>query len=50
MFKELFRQNALFIVSNNVKISETSNIPIVSIKKLDKVDDEEEFIELIQDS
>lgn len=50
MFKELFSQNALFIVSNNVKISETSNIPIVSIKKLDKVDDEEEFIELIQDS
>ncbi|KKK43183.1 MAG: hypothetical protein Lokiarch_29190 [Candidatus Lokiarchaeum sp. GC14_75] len=53
MFKELFNQNALFIVSNNVKISETSkasNIPIVSIKKLDKVDDEEEFIELIQRS
>ncbi len=53
MFTDLFHKTTLFIVDNDIKIPEPfkkTNIPIVKIKKLEEVDDEEEFIELIQDS
>ncbi len=53
VFTNLFHKTSLFIVNNNIQIPEifkTENIPIVKIKNLEKVDDEEEFIELIQES
>ncbi|MFW9879909.1 MAG: helix-turn-helix domain-containing protein [Candidatus Thorarchaeota archaeon] len=53
MFTDLFHKNSLFIIDNDIKIPEPfkkTNIPIVKIKNLEEVDDEEEFIELIQDS
>lgn len=52
-FTNIFHKNSLYIINNDVKISETlkkRTIPIVKVKDLEKVDDEEEFIELIQDS
>lgn len=53
MFTDLFQKTSLFIIDNDIKIPETfkkQKIPIVKIKNLEKVDDEEEFIELIQES
>ncbi|MFX1364690.1 MAG: helix-turn-helix domain-containing protein [Promethearchaeota archaeon] len=53
MFTDLFHKTSLFIINNGIKIPEIfhkDKIPIVKIKNLEKVDDEEEFIELIQDS
>lgn len=53
MFNDLFHKTALYIVDNNVKIPGTikgKDIHIIKIKNLEQVDDEEEFIELIQDS
>ena len=53
MFNDLFHKTALFIIDNNVKIPDvikTKDIHVVKIKKLEEIDDEEEFIELIQDS
>lgn len=53
MFTKLFHKKSLFIVNNNIqipKICQTDNIPIIKIKNLEKVEDEEEFIELIQES
>jgi putative transcriptional regulator len=53
MFTDLFQKTSLFIIDNDIKIPESykrTNIPIVKIKNLEEVDDEEEFIELIQES
>jgi len=53
MFTELFHKTSLFIIDNDIKIPDPfkkAKIPIVKIKNLEKVDDEEEFIELVQDS
>lgn len=53
MFTKLFHKKSLFIINNGIKIPEKfrkEKIPIVKIGNLEKVDDEEEFIELIQDS
>ncbi|MFX0030559.1 MAG: helix-turn-helix domain-containing protein [Candidatus Hermodarchaeota archaeon] len=53
VFNELFHKTALYIIDNNIKIPSeltTKDIHIVKIKNLEQVDDEEEFIELIQDS
>ncbi len=53
MFTELFHTNSLFIVNNDIKIPDSLKkikIPIVRIRKLEKVDDEAEFIDLIQES
>lgn len=53
MFNDLFHKTALYIIDNNVKIPgaiKGKDIHIVKIKNLEEVDDEEEFIELIQDS
>ncbi|MEE9378800.1 MAG: helix-turn-helix domain-containing protein [Candidatus Lokiarchaeia archaeon] len=53
MFTDLFHKTSLFIIDNGIKIPEAfqkDKIPIVKIKKLEKVDNEEEFIELIQES
>ncbi|MFX0139370.1 MAG: helix-turn-helix domain-containing protein, partial [Candidatus Hodarchaeota archaeon] len=53
MFADLFHKTSLLIIDNDIKIPETfkkGNIPIVKIKNLEKVDDEEEFIELINES
>ncbi|MFX0058039.1 MAG: helix-turn-helix domain-containing protein [Candidatus Hodarchaeota archaeon] len=52
-FTNIFHKNSLFIINNNVKISESlkkRSIPIVKIKDLEKIDDEDEFIEFIQES
>ena len=49
-FTRLFDKKALLIVSNNIKISESIKkniVPIVRIKDLERLDDEEEFIDLI---
>jgi putative transcriptional regulator len=53
MFNTLFHKTTLFIIDNNIKIPTTflkSKIPFVKIKNLEKIDDEEEFIELVQES
>lgn len=53
MFTEIFHTNSLFIVNNEIKIPDSLKkikIPIVRIRNLEKVDDEAEFIELIQES
>ncbi|MFW9820742.1 MAG: helix-turn-helix domain-containing protein [Candidatus Thorarchaeota archaeon] len=53
MFTDLFHKNSLFIIDNDIKIPEPFKkikIPIVKIKNLEEVDNEQEFIELIQDS
>ncbi len=53
MFTDLFHANSLFIVNNDIKIPDSLKkikIPIVRIRKLEKVDDEAEFIDLIQES
>ncbi|MFX1314920.1 MAG: helix-turn-helix domain-containing protein [Promethearchaeota archaeon] len=53
IFTDLFHKTALFIINNNVKIPDSflkNKIPVVRIKNLEEIDDEEEFIELIQDS
>jgi predicted transcriptional regulator len=53
MFTELFHTNSLFIVNNDIKIPDSLKkikIPIVRIRNLEKIDDEAEFIELIQES
>jgi len=53
MFTEVFHTNSLFIVNNDIKIPDSLKkikIPIVKIRNLEKVDDEAEFIDLIQES
>ena len=53
MFNELFHVNSLFIVNNDVKIPDSLRkikVPIVKIRNLEKIDDEEEFIDLVQES
>ncbi len=53
MFTKLFQKRSLLIVNNNIQVPEIfrrEKIPIVKIKNLERVDDEEEFIELIQES
>ncbi len=51
MFTNLFQKKSLLIVTNDIKVSETIKknfIPIVKIKDLEKVDNEDEFIELVK--
>jgi predicted transcriptional regulator len=53
MFTELFQKNSIFIVNNDIKIPDSlkkNKIPFIRIRNLEKIDDEEEFIELIQES
>ena len=53
MFNELFHVNSLFIVNNDTKIPDSLRkikVPIVKIGNLEKIDDEEEFIDLVQES
>ena len=53
MFNELFHVNSLFIVNNDTKIPDSLKkikVPIVKIRNLEKIDDEEEFIDLVQES
>ncbi len=52
-FTELLRRKVLLIVDDELKIPpkvRQLNIPIVRLRKLEKLDDENEFINLIQDS
>ncbi|TFF94632.1 MAG: helix-turn-helix domain-containing protein [Promethearchaeota archaeon] len=49
----LFHKQAIFIINNGIKIPKNlpkEKIPIIKIKQLEKIDDEEEFINLVQDS
>jgi len=53
MFNKLFQVNSLFIVNNDTKIPDSLKkikVPIVKIRNLEKIDDEEEFIDLVQES
>ncbi len=53
MFNKLFKVNSLFIVNNDIKIPDSLRkikVPIVKIRNLEKIDDEEEFIDLVQES
>ncbi|UCD01346.1 MAG: helix-turn-helix domain-containing protein [Promethearchaeota archaeon] len=53
IFADLFHKTSLLIIDNDIKIPEMfkkEKIPIVRIKNLEKLDNEEEFIELIQES
>ncbi|TXT67026.1 MAG: putative HTH-type transcriptional regulatory protein [Promethearchaeota archaeon] len=50
---ELFAKKALFIVNNDIKINKIlpkSKIPVIKIKSLEKIDDEDQFKRLIQNS
>lgn len=52
-FTKLLHKQALFIVNDNLKIPDPSlkkNISIMEVKKLEKIDNEDEFIEFIQGS
>jgi putative transcriptional regulator len=52
-FNKLFHVNSLFIVNNDIRIPDSLRkikVPIVKIRNLEKVDDEEEFIDLVQES
>jgi len=52
-FNKLFHVNSLFIVNNDIKIPDSLRkikVPIVKIRNLEKIDDEEEFIDLVQES
>lgn len=51
-FTNLFRKQGFLIVDNNFRIPDLvkNKIPIIKIKRLEKLDSEEEFIDLIQDS
>ncbi|MBY8983438.1 MAG: helix-turn-helix domain-containing protein [Candidatus Lokiarchaeota archaeon] len=51
MFTDFFQKTSLYIVNNNIHIPDilkTDTIPILKIKNLEEVEDEGEFIELIQ--
>jgi predicted transcriptional regulator len=53
MFNDLFHKTALYIIDNNIRIpspTKRNDIHVVKIKSLEEVNDEEEFIDLIQDS
>ena len=53
MFNDLFHKTALYIIDNNIRIpgaTQRKDIHVVKIKNLEEVNDEEEFIDLIQDS
>lgn len=53
VFNDLFHKTALYIIDNDIKIPKSTkrnDIHIVKIKSLEEVNDEEEFIDLIQDS
>ncbi|MBY8982748.1 MAG: helix-turn-helix domain-containing protein [Candidatus Lokiarchaeota archaeon] len=53
MFTKLFQKDALFIVDNDFKIpnySSTIKIPFIKIHNLEKIEDEEEFIDFIKKS
>jgi putative transcriptional regulator len=52
VFNNLFNKQALLIINNDTKIpdSEKDKIPIVKIKELEKIDNEDQFIDLIQES
>jgi len=53
LFNDLFHKTSFFITNNDVKIPKTYKnikVPVVKIKNLEEVDDEEEFIELIKES
>ncbi|MHA2182170.1 MAG: helix-turn-helix domain-containing protein [Promethearchaeota archaeon] len=53
MFNDLFHKTALYIIDNNIRIpgaTKRNDIHIVKIKKLEEVNDEEDFIDLIQKS
>ncbi|HEY0088527.1 MAG TPA: helix-turn-helix domain-containing protein [Candidatus Lokiarchaeia archaeon] len=52
-FAKIFQKNALFIIDNEFKVPEffkNTNIPIIKVKKLEKVDNEKEFKDLIQEN
>lgn len=52
LFSRLFNKRMLFIVNNEFKVPEKSyiqNIPFIKIKKLEKIDTEEEFVDLVQE-
>lgn len=52
-FAQIFHKNAFFIVSNDFKISDIFNrirVPVIKLKDLEKMDTEEDFVELIEES
>ncbi len=53
MFSKLFQKHGICIVNNDFKIpsslSRSDNLPIIKLKRLEKIDDEEGFIELIRE-
>jgi len=53
MFNELFHKTSVCIIDNNVRLPKAiqkEDIHVVKVKKLEEVEGEEEFIELIQES
>ena len=53
MFRGLFNRNALFIINSKTRVPDSlknKEIPIISITKLERIENEKEFLELIQES
>ncbi|TXT66816.1 MAG: putative HTH-type transcriptional regulatory protein [Promethearchaeota archaeon] len=53
IFAKLFHKHSLWIIKDDIKIPQLlkkEQIPVIKIKKLEKIDDENEFIEFIQGS
>ncbi|MBD3197835.1 MAG: helix-turn-helix domain-containing protein [Candidatus Lokiarchaeota archaeon] len=51
-FTRLFHRYALFIINNNLKIPgflQESQIPVIKLRNLEKMDDEQEFLKFIED-
>ena len=52
-FAKIFHKNAFFIVSNDFKISDffnTIRMPVIKLKDLEKIDTEEDFVELFEET
>lgn len=49
LFSQIFHKYGICIVNDNFKIPTNKNLPIIKMKNLEKIDDEEDFIEFIKD-
>jgi len=52
-FAKVFHKNAFFIVSNDYKISDIFNtigMPVIKLKDLEKIDTEDDFVELFEEN
>lgn len=50
-FADFFHKNAFFVVNNDVKITDNkTGVPVIRLKDLEKMDTEEDFVDLFEES